>query len=91
LKSDLNKDGFQKDFSKHEAIKSNLARMKKKRMPAYAGRPGALPPLEGEMPRQGSAPTNDYHNVGKQSVNSDYHTVVHLANKQETSRTNQPS
>lgn len=51
LKSDLNKEGFRKDFSRHEAIKNNLARMKKKQIPVYAGRPGALPPLDAEMPR----------------------------------------
>lgn len=46
LKSDLNKGAFQRDFNRHEAIKNNLARMKKKRMPVYAGRPGALPPMD---------------------------------------------
>ena len=58
LKSDLNKDAFRKDFSKHEAIKNNLARIRKKKMPVYAGRPGVLPPIE-DIARQGSAPTND--------------------------------
>lgn len=58
LKSDLGKDGFRKDFNRHEAIKNNLARMKKKKMPLYGGRPGALPPIEdGMFIRQGSAPT----------------------------------
>ena len=46
LKSDLNKDSFAKDFNRHEAIKNNLARIKKKRMPAYAGKVGSLPPLD---------------------------------------------
>ena len=46
LKSGLGKESFSKDFNRHEAIKNNLARMKKKRMPVYAGRPGALPPME---------------------------------------------
>ena len=48
LKSDLNKETFRKDFSKHESIKNNLARIKKKRIPVYAGRAGALPPISGE-------------------------------------------
>ena len=33
LKSDLKKDTFEKDFQQHEAIKNNLARMKKKKLP----------------------------------------------------------
>jgi len=49
LKSNLNKNGFQRDFSKHEAIKNNLARIKKKAIPHYGNRPGALPPLEDEQ------------------------------------------
>ena len=83
LKSDLNKDGFRRDFNKHEAIKNNLQRIKKKRMPAYAGRPGALPPIEDVRQRQGSAPTSsgDPRDAGRghqsQESVSDYHTVVY--------------
>ena len=80
LKSDLNKNTFQKDFNRHEAIKNNLARMKKKRMPFYAGRQGALPPIESDE-RQGSAPTA-HEPAGMYSVSksdSDYATAVQMA------------
>ena len=58
LKSDLNKNQFQKEFSRHEAIKNNLAKIKRKDIPIYGGRPGALPPIEGDhqLVRNGSAP-----------------------------------
>ena len=49
MKSDLNKNQFVKEFSRHEAIKNNLARIKKKEIPIYGGRPGALPPIEGSI------------------------------------------
>jgi len=35
---------------------TNMARIKRKKVPIYAGRGGALPPLDGQQ-RQGSAPT----------------------------------
>ena len=81
----MNKDAFRKDFSRHEHIKSNLARIKKKRLPVYAGRAGALPPLEGSelgVKREGSAPTSADARLVNQSYDSrqnrsDYHTVVH--------------
>ncbi len=60
-------------------------------MPMYAGRPGTLPPLEGEMPRQGSAPNIDNYNL-QPTMSGDYQTVVHaLAAKQKTTRSNQNS
>ena len=70
-----------KDFTRHEAIKNNLARIKKKRVPVMHGRAGMLPPLEAEMPRQGSAPTSaDARGVAVldagQAQESDYYTVV---------------
>jgi hypothetical protein len=48
LKSDLNKNQFARDFNRHENIKNNLARIRKKDIPVYGGRAGALPPLDGE-------------------------------------------
>ena len=77
LKSDLNKNTFQKDFNRHEAIKQNLARMKKKRLPVYAGRAGTLPPMN-EDGRQGSAPAGN-NDAGLYSItksDGDYATVV---------------
>lgn len=86
LKSDLNKEGFRKDFNRHENIKNNMARIKKKRIPIYGGRPGTLPPLmEGDLARrEGSAPTSADARLVNQSYESrkprsDYHTVVHAS------------
>ena len=84
MKSDLNKDNYKADFHRHEHIKHNLARIKKKRLPNYGGRQGYLPPLEGEEEpiRQGSAPTDGNNPRGglRDSQNQgDYYTVVHAA------------
>ena len=84
LKSNLNKNEFRKDFIQHEAIKNNLARMKKKRMPQYEGRPGLLPPIDDNSTRQGSAPTNNARDsIGQHrapiqngSGSVDYHSQV---------------
>ena len=54
LKSDLAHGNFVKDFQHHEEIRKNLARIRKKKVPVFAGKPGYLPPISGE--RQGSAP-----------------------------------
>ena len=72
----MNKNTFAKDFNRHEAIKNNLARIKKRNVPTYAGRQGALPPLEGER-RQGSAPTSTDARVPHPNDPSDYHTVAY--------------
>ena len=56
LKSDLNKDKFRQEFQQHEAIKHNLARIRKRRVPQFGGKVGQLPPITSE--RQGSAPLN---------------------------------
>ena len=37
-------------------MKANIARIRKKRVPVYAGRGGGLPPMEHPPQRQGSAP-----------------------------------
>lgn len=76
LKSDLNKNTFRKDFNRHEAIKNNLARIKKRNVPNYAGRQGALPPLD-DVRRQGSAPTSTDARQPHPSDPSDYHTVAY--------------
>ena len=83
MKSDLNKNQFVKEFTKHEAIKNNLARIKKKEIPVYGGRPGALPPIEGGLHqvRNGSAPPyhsdDDSYMQAQAHSGGDYHTVVH--------------
>ena len=37
-------------------MKANIARIRKKKVPVYAGRGGGLPPMEHPPQRQGSAP-----------------------------------
>ena len=84
LKSDLNKDHFEKDFQQHEAIKNNLARMRKKKLPQIAGKHGALPPMDEptSRKRQGSAPAkgeNDSADMledSQKSQRNDFNTVA---------------
>ena len=80
LKSDLNKNNFSRDFGRHEAIKNNLARIKKKKVPDFNGRHGALPPLDDDAQvRQGSAPMGGQQIQAQQlhgsQSSSDYNTV----------------
>ena len=49
LKSNLNKDAMKKDFDRHEHMKANMARIRRKKVPVYGGRGGALPPLDGQQ------------------------------------------
>jgi len=49
LKSNLNKDSMKKDFVRHESMKANMARIRRKKVPVYGGRGGALPPLDGQQ------------------------------------------
>ena len=48
LKSNLNKQAFERDFIQHESMKANMARIRKKKVPVYGGRAGALPPIDGQ-------------------------------------------
>ena len=52
----MNKDKFRNDFQHHEAIRNNLARIKKRRVPHFGGKQGQLPPISD---RQGSAPVGN--------------------------------
>ena len=53
-----------------------MARIRKKKVPVYGGRPGALPPLEGQQ-RQGSAPTRSADiNTLDENTTSEYNTIV---------------
>ena len=77
LKSNLNKEVFKRDFVQHEAMKANMARIRKKKVPVYGGRAGGLPPLDGQQ-RQGSAPTRNSNDANTLDDNqtSDFNTVV---------------
>ena len=79
LKSNLKKSQFEKDFEAHEAMKANIARIRKKRVPVYAGRGGGLPPMEHPPRRQGSAPLagGNEQNALDQNQASDFNTVAH--------------
>lgn len=83
LKSDLNNNNFLRDFQKHEQMRQNLAKIRKKRVPTYAGKGGHLPPLDEE--RQGSAPikeTNDLVDNSEGLVHGDYQTQQEVQNRQ---------
>ena len=76
----MNKNNFSRDFGRHEAIKNNLARIKKKKVPDFNGRHGALPPLDDDAQvRQGSAPMGGQQIQAQQlhgsQSSSDYNTV----------------
>ena len=72
----MKKEAFERDFNQHEAMKANMARIRKKKVPVYGGRGGALPPLDGQQ-RQGSAPTRSADiNTLDENANSDFNTVV---------------
>ena len=82
LKSNLKKSQFEKDFEAHESMKANIARIRKKRVPVYAGRGGGLPPMEHPPQRQGSAPLagSNEQNALDQNQPSEFNTVAHETN-----------
>ena len=60
-------------------MKANIARIRKKRVPVYAGRGGGLPPMEHPPQRQGSAPIagSNEQNALDQNQASEFNTVAH--------------
>lgn len=68
-------------------MKANIARIRKKRVPVYAGRGGGLPPMEHPPQRQGSAPPiggSNEQNALDQNQASEFNTVAHETHSRGT-------